>query len=75
MNSDMLLEETPPSSCEASGEPSCEVKPLLPFVDDRKTMTDGELFAELDRRLAKHAKNPKDVRTWEQIMARIEADS
>lgn len=30
-----------------------------------------ELFAELDRRLEAHAANPSDVRSWEQIVARV----
>ena len=34
---------------------------------------DPELDAELDRRIAAHEANPGDVRTWEQIMARLQA--
>ena len=30
-----------------------------------------ELAAELDRRIAAHEANPNDVRTWEQVLARI----
>ena len=30
-----------------------------------------ELVAELDRRIAAHEANPNDVRTWEQVLARI----
>jgi putative addiction module component (TIGR02574 family) len=30
-----------------------------------------ELNAELDRRLAAHAANPTNVRTWEQVLERV----
>ncbi len=34
---------------------------------------DPELDAELDRRLAAHDADPGNVRTWEQIEARLQA--
>lgn len=30
-----------------------------------------ELIAELDRRLAAHEADPSNVRTWEQVLARV----
>ena len=30
-----------------------------------------DLIAELDRRLAAHEANPTNVRTWEQVLARV----
>ena len=30
-----------------------------------------ELIAELERRLAAHEANPTNVRTWEQVLARV----
>lgn len=32
---------------------------------------DDELAAELDRRLAAHAADPENVRTWQQVLERV----
>jgi hypothetical protein len=38
---------------------------------ERKSEPTDELNAELDRRLATHEENPANVRTWEQVLARV----
>jgi putative addiction module component (TIGR02574 family) len=69
---------TPTATLEAARQWTTEERLGLVFdlwdqlVDDGwKPEPSDELNAELDRRLAAHEANPSNVRTWEQIQARL----